>query len=402
MKKYIKIFAVMLAFVMVIPLTACLNLGGKVSEIKGEKMQSEYITWNGRNYYHETTGLNYFFYASSGFTVDFIGTELEATFFGTQYASSSKRPVFAVTVDEMLVGDNKIKLNKSQKKVVLDESVVKLTESTLNSSIGANYHTVKLVEGLENTSHTVTVYKLGEATDNTTALKSLKTDGKFLKQSSDDRLVVEIMGSSGITGHGALSYSSNANETRTSSNSFGMFSLAGLASLMINANTTFMSISGWTLVDNGNNIPGIYDYMGRTENGVFKIDGEIVPYSHSKVDIVIINVGGNDNASDLETRQPQKTKEFSQKILTEHPNAKIIWTGRGNYGSRISSGVVELNNANVVYVGPIEQYGGENKDHYGANNHASIVTQLKNANMIITKLASMGIQKQRTITIQEV
>ena len=416
MKKIWKGLAVTCAFVLVAPLaTACDLFGnkGNVKELSGQNLQSEYIDWNGRNYYNETNQLNYFFYGNSGFTVDFYGTELEATFYATNYASSAHRPAFVVTVDDDLVSDNKIKLDKDAEKVVLDETVIKLTESTLDTGT-SNLHTIKLASGLEEGAHTLTLYKMGEAKDNTTALKSLKTDNKFYKQTENDKLKIEIIGSSGITGYGDLSYATVDNRGRNTANSFGAFSLAGLAALMLNADTSFMSVSGGVLCENigGLSLQTIYDYTGRTEgsdgNGaIFKVDGQNVMYDHDEeMDIVIINMGGNDSQSaNLDTLQPQAVTTFTAKLLQTHPNATIVWTGRGNYGSRISGAVNALNNPKVVYVGPIEGAGGSNSatdPHYGANDHASIRTQLTNANMILDKLATLGFQKQRTITIQEI
>ena len=417
MKKIWKGLAVTCAFMIVAPLaSACDLFGGSQSTVKqlsGETLQSDYITWNGRNYYNETNELNYFFYGNSGFTVDFYGTELEATFYATNYASNAHRPAFVVTVDNELVADNKIKLDKDNEKVVLDETVVKLTESTLDT-VTSNLHTVKLASGLQEGAHTLTLYKMGEAKDNTTALKSLKTDNKFYKQADNDKLKIEIIGSSGITGYGDLSYSTSDNRGRNTSNSFGAFSLAGLTALMLNADTSFMSVSGGVLCENigGLSLQTIYDYTGRIEgsdgNGaIFKVNSQNVMYNHEEeMDIIIINMGGNDSQSaNLDTLQPQAVNAFTAKLLQKHPNATIVWTGRGNYGSRISGAVNALNNPKVVYVGPIEGSGGSNTatdPHYGANDHASIRTQLTNANMILDKLATLGFQKQRTITIQEV
>ncbi|MBP3389849.1 MAG: hypothetical protein J6K71_01560 [Clostridia bacterium] len=417
MKKFWKGLAVSCAFVLIAPLAGACDLfggsQGSVKELSGETLQSEYISWNGRNYYNETNELNYFFYGNSGFTVDFYGTELEATFYATNFASSAHRPSFVVTVDNELVADNKIKLDKDNEKVVLDETVIKLTESTVDTGT-TNLHTVKLASGLEEGAHTLTLYKMGEAKDNTTALKSIKTDNKFYKQTENDKLKIEIIGSSGITGYGDLSYSTADNKGRNTSNSFGAFSLAGLTALMLNADTSFMSVSGGVLCENigGLSLQTIYDYTGRIEGndnngGIFKVNGQNVMYNHEeKMDIVIINMGGNDSQSaNLDTLQPQAVNAFTAKLLQTHPNATIVWTGRGNYGSRISSAVNALNNPKVVYVGPIEGAGGSNTaqdPHYGANDHASIRTQLTNANMILDKLATLGIQKQRTITIQEI
>ena len=416
MKKFWKGLAVTCAFVLIAPLAGACDLfgsQGSVKELSGETLQSEYISWNGRNYYNETNELNYFFYGNSGFTVDFYGTELEATFYATNFASSAHRPSFVVTVDNELVADNKIKLDKDNEKVVLDETVIKLTESTVDTGT-TNLHTVKLASGLEEGAHTLTLYKMGEAKDNTTALKSIKTDNKFYKQTENDKLKIEIIGSSGITGYGDLSYSTADNKGRNTSNSFGAFSLAGLTAIMLNADTSFMSVSGGVLCENigGLSLQTIYDYTGRIEgsdgNGaIFKVNGQNVMYNHEEqMDIVIINMGGNDSQSaNLDTLQPQAVNAFTAKLLQKHPDATIVWTGRGNYGSRISSAVNALNNPKVVYVGPIEGSGGSNTaqdPHYGANDHASIRTQLTNANMILDKLATLGIQKQRTITIQEI
>ena len=416
MKKFWKGLAVTCAFVLIAPLASACDLfgsKGSVKELSGETLQSEYISWNGRNYYNETNELNYFFYGNSGFTVDFYGTELEATFYATNFASSTHRPSFVVTVDNELVADNKIKLDKDAEKVVLDEAIIKLTESTVDTGT-TNLHTIKLASGLEEGAHTLTLYKMGEAKDNTTALKSIKTDNKFYKQTENDKLKIEIIGSSGITGYGDLSYSTADNKGRKTTNSFGAFSLAGLTALMLNADTSFMSVSGGVLCENigGLSLQTIYDYTGRIEgsdgNGaIFKVNDQNVMYNHEeKMDIVIINMGGNDSQSaNLDTLQPQAVNAFTAKLLQKHPDATIVWTGRGNYGSRISSAVNALNNPKVVYVGPIEGSGGSNTaqdPHYGANDHASIRTQLTNANMILDKLATLGIQKQRTITIQEI
>lgn len=432
MKKIWKGLAVACAFVLIAPLASACDLfggsQGSVKELSGETLQSEYISWNGRNYYNETNELNYFFYGNSGFTVDFYGTELEATFYANNYDDGApdddndeddnvpNRPVFVVSVDNVLIADNKIKLDKDAGKVVLDEAIIKLSKNTLDpGTTNLHLHTVKLVSGLEEGAHTLTLYKMGEAKDNTTALKSIKTDNKFYKQTENDKLKIEIIGSSGITGYGALSYSTSKDAERNTENSFGALSLAGLTALMLNADTSFMSVSGGVLCENigGLSLQTIYDYTGRTNGqdgngGIFKVNGQNVMYNHEqKMDIIIINMGGNDNSKDydLDTLQPQAVNAFTAKLLQTHPNATIVWTGRGNYGSRISSAVNAINNPKVVYVGPIENKGGINTaqdPHYGANDHASIRTQLTNANMILDKLATLGFHKQRTITIQEI
>ena len=277
--------------------TSCGKGNTPVSEIAGDKLlASAYINWFGRNYYDEDDGLSYFNYTAAGFEVKFKGTELTAELFGTQTGGHGDSYVSVFVDDE-------------------DEQVLQI------GSGETKIYT--LAQDLPEGEHTVKVLKRTEMQFTKAALKSIKTDGRFVSPPALRPLKLEFYGDSITAGYGSVSaVGANGFKTETQS---GLHTYAYYTAEALGAQANILAYSGWTLNKGGTNgysdiqIGSVYDIYSRDFKSA---DGGFVPWDFSKYipDAVVVNIGANDNSyiggntADGKTFE-QKSGEFTAKYI---------------------------------------------------------------------------------------
>jgi len=383
MKKFIIILsAVIVLIVSSFALSACSD-GSEAqppaaSVISGEKLKDEkLVRWIGRTEYG-SDGVMYCYYTATGFAVKFTGKELKVTFNASNTSSDKNRPYFIASVDGEIAPDGKS---------------FALTEAT---------QTVTVAENLSYGTHTVTVLKRSEPENSLTSVSKIETDGEFKEPQKHEGLKFQILGGSGISGHGCLG---RAGEGWTTENSSSLNGFGYLAAKAFGAETQFVSNSGMGLLwgyRGVSNLLEAYDATGLTAE--YKADGSTKSvkatgeWEHSGwiPDVIIVNIGGNDWNSHIsalsgtarvtaETQFEDAVKELLTKIHTLYPEAKVVWTCnslRSGNGALANEAIATLDFKNGIKLVEID----DKKD--GADNHASAATQAANAKTVAEAITS--------------
>lgn len=349
----------------------------KVSAIDGEKLKDEgCVRWIGRTEYSE--GQVYCYYTATGFTVTFRGTELKVTFNATNTQSAKNRPYFIASVDSEIAPEGK------------------------SFSLTGQTQIVTVAENLSDGTHTVTVLKRSEPENSLTSVSKIETDGEFKKPPKHTGLKFQILGGSGISGHGCLG---GAGEGWTTANSSSLNGFGYLAAKAFGAETQFVSNSGMGLLwsyRGVENLSAAYEATGLIaeydNNGNTKSVKATGKWNHAswKPDVVIVNIGGNDWNSHIsllsgsaritaETQFKDAVKDLLTRIHTQYPEAKVAWTCnsvRSGNGALANEAVGALEFKSAIKLVAID----DAKD--GADNHASAATQAANAKTVADAITS--------------
>ena len=199
-------------------------------------VNSEYVKFHGRHYFDENLKSTWFDYSLSGFEVTFTGTTLVADFYATNANSDENRPYLGVSIDGDYDPNNilPIKLSTNSKgengKIISDN--ISLHES------------IKLVENLTDSIHTLRIYKRSECTSSHVALKAISTDGiinPVVPKELDYK--IEVFGDSVTCGYAVDSsdyYQKFCTQIENSTKSF-----ANLAANKLKADASFISCGGY-------------------------------------------------------------------------------------------------------------------------------------------------------------
>ena len=346
-----------------------------VSYIAGETLNdSSVVRWIGRTEYSQSEEKVYTYFTATGFTVNFTGTSLYVKYSATNTDSDVNRPYFVCMVDGQTA------------------------EEGASFCLTSPTQTVKVLSNLENGNHSATILKRSEPENSLTAVCEIFTDGVFLKPSEHNGLRFQIIGSSGISGHGCLG---SPSEDWTTANSSSLQGFGYLAAQKFGAECQFASASGMGMVWSYRGVspmPQTYEATGLiasyNSNGSTKSVSAHGNWDHTKwtPDVVIANIGGNDwnnkinklTAGSAErTAAENQFKEAIVGLVTRihdlYANAKIIWTcnstSSGN-GKLAYDAVQTLSFKNKIFFVSIDS----TKD--GADNHAGLATQQANATIV--------------------
>lgn len=390
MKKKIIIFiCAMLLVFSVAGLCACATTDRAVeivppNQISAGKLTGANVKWLGRTEYDEERQAVNCYYTATGFEVRFIGTELEVTFAATNTDSDKNRPYFVAIIDG----------GAQENRFALTESV----------------QTVTVADGLDGDKvHTVTVLKSGEPENSLTSVSEIVTDGEFIKPRKSAALKFQILGGSGISGHGCLG---RPGEDWTTANSSSLGSFGYLAAKEFGAEFQFVSNSGMGIKWSYRGVASLteaYEAVGLVAE--YNDDGStkaVRPtestWDHGSwvPDVVIANIGGNDwnshvsNFAENSSQRKEAEAQFKTEVKTLldrihglYPQAQIVWTcnsktsGNGALAKEVIDG---LSYRTQIAVTEIDN----TKD--GADNHASAATQAKNARTVIQAIKTLGIE----------
>lgn len=364
-------YTLICVFCALFALSGCGGQTEKSKTLQGDALVGEYVKPLGRTELKD--GLLYAYNTGTGFEVSFYGTRLNAEFVCSNTESEDTRPYYQVFTDgEISPEEGKvIGIDKSEKNV-------------------------KLVSELEEGVHTVTVVKRTESSDGTTAIKSLSTDGYFKAERREREMFIQIVGGSGISGHGAIG---QVGEERTTKNSSCIHSFGYLTAMAFDADFEFVSNSGWGLkwgyndASGKDNIRKAYDNIGIDENN--KTIEQAWDHAAFRPDVVVVNVGGNDYTSHInklsgaektaaEKEFTAAVKEFLEHIHALHPNAVVIWTStdqKSGNGAASLKAIDEIDPAHS-WVIPVLIEGSRNGE-LGADDHAGYKTHVKDAQTVV-------------------
>ena len=328
-------------------------LEDKVIEQMDIKNES-HINYFGRNYFDENYNAYMFNYTASGFEVRFEGTMLQA---------------------ELVTGLNDS--HTTYLAVFLDGEVndKKATSISLDNKTP---QTFTLASNLEYGVHTVKVLKRTELAMTSAGLVSLKTDGVFRTPPPKKSRKIEFYGDSITCGYGSTSPKKNS-AGFLSKEENGLQTYAYFTASMLGAQSQVISYSGWAMnrswvdpnSDTSCSIPSIADKYSKDNSADWD-------FSKFEADVVVINLGANDNVYiDNDARRllefKLRYKSFISFLRSKYTDAHIVCSfgmlGESGIYNTIISLVNEINaeGDNKVYY--IKLHTRTVPDQAGADGH---------------------------------
>ncbi len=335
---------------------------------KEDLQKEEMIRFIGRTQYENER--RYMYYTATGFDLHFEGSALRCGFYAENTENSSRQPYFSVMLDDEIAPEG---------------TTFHLTEKN---------QTVTLAENLTYGIHRIRVLKRSEPYDGITALTFAETDGTFLEKEESRKMKIQIVGGSGISGHGALG---SKGQGRTTENSSSLHAFGYLTARMFDADFQFISNSGFGLKwgFQPSNARQAYDDVGI--DGAGRLIGKSWDHERWIPDLVIVNIGGNDftahvnNASDpvaAKKEFKEAVEEFLTHIHALYPQVKIIWTHTGSQNGTLAEAVISdymyRRQVKTVVIPKV----GSDGDPEGANGHNSVVTHIRTAEILAKEIES--------------
>lgn len=297
---YKKILLGVLAVFLMFSVSACAKPKEYYPSVSGKNLLSGgFVKWQGRQYYNAENQAVYFNMSASGFEVEFEGTYLNAILLGDWsnevVGQGDQNPYINVFVD------GETHPTKAEK---IEIYMKEPTEYTLAKNLGGGKHSVK-------------VFKCTETSSNKLALQSLVTDGKILDAPARGKLNIEFYGDSVTCGYGISATNQTSFSTDTEE---ALQTYAYLCARMLSADFTYMAASGYGMAHGLGANSSIAKWFGYADvNTDEKWDN-----AKNKVDIVVINLGANDNQYIIGNvdgvTSPYKKKERLENYLLTYKN----------------------------------------------------------------------------------
>lgn len=367
-----------------LPLAACGKEDIRISAIYGSTLENgSVVRWIGRTEYSADDEVRYTYYAATGFTVKFTGSELYVTYSATNTASDISRPYFVVMTDGQTAAEG------------------------TSFCLTKDRQTVKVAENLGGGEHTVTVLKRSEPENSLTAVVEICTDGRFLQPDGHSGYKFQILGGSGITGHGCLGTSG---EEWTTENSSPFSAFGYLAAEAFGAECQFVSASGMGLKWGYRGVAALteaYEATGLVAE--YNGDGSTKSVSPTpsewddkswKPDAVIANIGGNDWNSHISglggearAEAEEQFKDAVSALLTRihslYPQAAVVWTvnSKSSGNGKLAYEAIRT----LDFNGRIAVVEIDNSKN-GADNHADAATHSANAQRVEAALRTLGLE----------
>ena len=195
---------------------------------------------------------------------------------------------------------------------------------------------------------TVSLVKLSESPMSTIAITDIKVTGSEIRPTANKDLLIEFVGDSITCGYGADDPDKNHNFKTNTEDVTKAYAYKTAQAL--DADYSMVSFSGYGIISgysNGENkveaqqVPKYYTKLGYSwaSNGGFKPAQIEWDFSKRQPDIVVINLGTNDDSytKDIQERQEEYSAaytEFLKTVRANNPNAKIVCT-LGIMGDRL-------------------------------------------------------------------
>lgn len=243
----------------------------------------------GRYYQSPERQARMFSFSGAGFEVAFKGTRLEGIFVATEGGRPQGEASLAVLIDEE-------PFDKSHCLVLSKDVSVQV-----------------LAAGLPYGVHRVRVYKRTESACSLTGWRSLSTDGEFVPLAPFKGPRIEIYGDSITAGNGVEGLVGDDNfETRTEN---ALISYGALTAEALKADFSIIAIGGYAVYKSPWNtqapiksIPEMFSYADCTWSTTHE---NAIPWDNQKYqpDLVVINLGTNDDQYLLPLPKPEQEKE---------------------------------------------------------------------------------------------
>lgn len=290
----------------------------------------EYFKMHGRFYYDESRNVKFFNFSSSGFEVTFRGTTLEACLYTTNANNDTNRPYLAVCVDHDYDPEHATPIQLT--------SGVHSNSERYENGYFIHEHVV-LAHDLENTTHTIRVYKRSECLISKVGVKSVSTDGEILPvEAKSLDLKMEFYGDSVTCGYAIESdnyYERFCSRTENSTKTY-----ANYCANILNSDVSHISCGGYpmykSLYSEGCSPDSIPEMVSLADVEYQTINRHTWDNSQYIPDVVVIALGANDGSkligkwgdsdyvNSFVTEYKKTYKEFINKLFTLYPDALIV------------------------------------------------------------------------------
>ena len=372
--------------------TSSFNDETNVNKLEGKSLTNDdinIIKWEGRYEYREEKNslpsMMLIYHTATGFTLDFYGTEVSATF----YHAKDLNNTLACNIYYDVKVDDEVLPNVLNRKIKLPKEETKST--------------VKLVGGLQEGRHTITVLKMNEAKDAYTGVIDITTDGHFYQrdvQQDNSRLKFMAVNASSGSGFGALAYSTTSayEFSKTNENSSSLHAYMYLTARRFDADISFVATSGWGVkYPNNRSVIDIVDYTGVTPTNSSKdAQKDTAKWDHSLYtpDVIMFHIGGNDTSVDGFDVDTYKEGVITLVTMLHerYPSAKMLWAHTDSKGGRYA--ITALKDEGIISQGYIKQCimpgvgeGTTGHGTYGASNHQSLKTHIDSSESLTNTLS---------------
>lgn len=345
----------------------------EVKALSGETLiNGDYVKWLGRTTYDEDLGLNLIFHSGSSFEVKVMGSQVTCELYATKHNNSNARPYYVYMIDNDY-------------------------ENRVRAGLFDMYTTLTVDLPNDGKVHTFTLYKSSESTDSHMGLKSISTDGTFIKGVEFRDRKIEFIAASSSTGYGNLTTS---NVSKTSENSDCMQAFSYYTASALNADMSIYSASGWGVKfsawtsPNSLNAFDAYKYVDFSY--YMKNIDKKWDITQFTPDVIIINFGTNDwsyikmgkDVNEKDQRMEafiNQYVDFLSYLHNIYPECKIIMM-YGLMGEKdiyaASETIYEKAKVNNPGLGIIKVQG----DAKGSNSHPSVASHKKVSEDLIAKI----------------
>lgn len=335
-------------------LATMLPLGAMAQPDQTVPVTQAQVLKHGRTY--EKGGALCLDWSNSGITFNFTGTGAKLDMVGS---SANPNPAYVnVYVDGALAPTSTIQVGTTKQSYVL-------------------------AQGLELGDHTISVRKRNEAVYGGSATLTLSdltiTEGELTEAPKMAERRIEVIGDSITAGFGNLA--ANTTVGYSSHVSDGTSTYATLTAQALGAEIDVIARSGIRFVraDANNSMFPAYDKVSGLENKCT----DAYDFEANPKDVVIINLGTNDNGATLngETVTDEyvqsEAKAFLKLVREKNPNAEIVWAygimGSGR-ADAIQAAIDEMNDEHITFYS-LDKIN-PNKEGYGSDNHPTVTTAI--------------------------
>ena len=397
--KLFKLFVLFVVLVMCLSLVACIPTPPDPNDeipttkkVFGSALVDKtnpLIKWEGR--YEFLTYKDYqmvmAYNTATGFTVEFYGTELTATFFHQNSADTGGNIYYHVAVDdEVLPTTNKDRV------ICLPNDKMMVTTT--------------LVKGLPLGKHQLTCLKMSEPADALTGIVEIATDGGIYKRDlakDNENLKFMVICASGGSGYGSLVCVPKDTVSRTTANSSSLHAFTYLTARQFGADVQYVAQAGWGVhYPTNKSILQVFDHVGilgysTTSGHKNSVAGAQTTgkWDHSQwvPDVIILHIGGNDTKQSSFKQAPyqESVVELVSMLHELYPNAKMLWTHTNSKAGTLA--MQALTAAGIVAQGYIKaaiipQVADDGT--YGASDHHSFKSHITAADALTKYLETYG------------
>ena len=407
--KFLKIFVLFLVLVMCLSLVGCDQTPPDnddiptVKKVSGDALVDKttpLVKWQGR--YEFVTYKNYpmvmAYNTATGFTVDFYGTELKATFFHQNSEDTGGNIYYQVAVDdEVLPTTNK-------------ERVICLPNDKMMV-------TVTLAKGLKLGKHSLTCLKMSEPADALTGIVDISTDGGIYQrdlEKDNENLKFMFVCASGGSGYGSLVCVPQDTVKRSTANSSSLHAFTYLTARQFGADVQYVAQAGWGVhFPTNKSILQVLDYVGilgysPTNGYKNSVAGAQTTgkWDHSQwvPDVIILHIGGNDTKQNAFKQDPyqESVVQLITKLHELYPSAKMLWAHTNSKAGTLA--MQALQKAGIIAKGYIKsavipQVADDGT--YGASNHHSFKSHITASDALAKYLETYGFSPVRSNVVYD-